>query len=220
MKKTVILMIFITIFLFIITGCNSYKDIENNLSERTELYFEGKNDIGKICGSISVGEREDPYIHDGVHNDTTGYSLISIMLTDCVKQEIETQIVINEKTQNFTLYFNPLNNSYMNDLGVKIKSTDEVFLRCSNECVKFENISQNFKIDDKKALKLIKKQYFEEIKTKFYENNKLKVEYYLKILHIKDDYKDLYWCFSVIGENGKFLNILISVNDENKVFYK
>jgi len=220
MKKTIILMIFIIIFSFFMTACNSKNDIEINLSEKTELYFEGKNDLGKVCGSISVGEREDPYILDGFHNNMTGYSLIVIKLKESEKQEIETQIVINEKIENLTLYFNPLNNSYMNDLGYKIKGTDEVFLKYNNETIKFDFVSKNFKIDYKNAIKLIKNHYFEQIKDKFCVNNEIKAEYYLKILHIKENYKDIYWCFSVVGQNGKFLNILISVNDENKVFFK
>ena len=180
MKKTIILMIFISIFSLFLTACNSFIDIEKNLSEKTELYFEGKNDIGETFGSISVGEREDPYMLDGVHRKMTGYSLVVIRIKDNAKQEIETQIVVNEKSQNIVLYFNPMNNSYMNDLGYKIKETDEVFLKYNNDCIKFDLTSKNFKIDDKKALNLIKKQYFDQIKAKFYENNQLKAECYLK----------------------------------------
>lgn len=54
-------------------GCGKNGDIESVMSERTSIYFAGQAE--GVKASISVGDRENPYIKDGRHESTCDYSL-------------------------------------------------------------------------------------------------------------------------------------------------
>ena len=47
----------------VLVGCSSKKDFRGCLSEVTKVYYQGV--AGQVEGSISVGQREEPYKIDG-----------------------------------------------------------------------------------------------------------------------------------------------------------
>ena len=76
--KIKFLAIALTITALSLFGCAKNQTLQSSMSEITYLYFQGYNNSDEV-GSISVGEREEPYRIDGVHNKTVEFSLIDIL---------------------------------------------------------------------------------------------------------------------------------------------
>ena len=194
MKK--ILMCFVLVFVAVgFFGCDKSDD---NISEITTTYLYAQE--GEYSGSISIGKRENPYIIDGKHAKNVGFSLIVLKLGEVYNQSVTVKIEVNGQTEDVKLELNPLNSTYMADLGYALKEDDEISV-IYNDChLKFSNISKDFKVGWEKALEIGKKELSVVIDN-LTSKKKLNGEYYLKILSKENNY-----------------NIVISVNDENVVY--
>lgn len=186
------------------------------MSEQTQVYFYGENDWVKV--NVAVGKRENPYILDGKHNATVGFSLITVEVADeHVDEGLEITLCINGIDSKVLLELNPLNMTYMADIGYALNENDKISVTIKNYSVALENISKNFSIDYRSAIKI----GFAQIKNVklFYENNHLKCEGYLKLLDgNKFGGEGLYWHFTLLNAKGDSESVLISVIDENDVF--
>ena len=215
--KRFLLVVFLIMFPFVsLLGCSGRDIVKNNISEITNYYFEGLSNQGFVS-SISVGRRENPYAVDGIHNKMCDFSLVSLKLQEYLGDEIKVKLLVNGNEQNINLFYHPINSLYINDLGYALNKSDRIKLIFNEKEVIFSEISENFAVNMKKAIKIAKIKLSNEI-NRLMQNDSFLGEFYLKILAKNDD-KNLYWCFTLISRKGESHNVLISVYDEDKVIF-
>lgn len=192
---------------FIICGCMARVNLKEYMSEITTLYFEGKNE--NFSSSISVGEREKVYIIDGKSGENTDFSLISLKFSSPISdQQIIVEMSVNDKKEDVILYFNPLSNVYINDLGYALNAGDNLSLSYEGSTIEF--VLQNFEIDYNQALTIAKDELKNEIKSNL-KNGKLCGECYLKVL-VSSDNDSKFWLFTLVNLEEENINILIDVH--------
>ncbi len=212
MKKYLLCLIFI-LGLITITGCQK-NTVKNNISEKTEIYFFAR--CGAEKGSISIGKREQPYIINGIHEKNVDFSLIILKFNNVFEREIEVEININEKSNNIILELNPLNSTYMADLGYSLNAEDEISIIYKDFKFEFENISKEFVIDSEKAIQIGQK-HFEKTISNLISKNSFNGECYLKVM-TRDEEEKLYWLFTIVDVDGNEYNLIVNVMDENDRF--
>lgn len=215
MKKIFILStLIISSFLVFIAFSSCKKvDIKDSISEITKIYFKGESEHEGINGSISVGQRENPYIVDGIHQKLCDFSLVELYINSVIEDEIYVNITINNKKTQLKLFYNSMNASYVNDLGYKLNENDEIIIEYQDQKVVFTNISKDFFIDYNKALEIANDRLSEEIK-KLYDNNIFQGECYLKILKgQREDFGKLFWYYNIFTIKGENFNVVISVEN-------
>lgn len=198
----------------VLVGCSSKKDFRGCLSEVTKVYYQGV--AGQVEGSISVGQREEPYKIDGKSQKLEDFSLFILDFNQQMEDEtIDVKLSVNGVESDFQLFLNPVNHYYMNDLGYSLGQNDEVILTYQDIVVNFYNVSDSFNIDWSEALDIAEKNLNLQ---SFYKDGDFKGECYLKILtEQNDNFQDLFWYFSAAGENGDVMDIVIST-DAGEIF--
>lgn len=198
----------------VLVGCSSKKDFRGCLSEVTKVYYQGV--AGQVEGSISVGQREEPYKIDGKSQKLEDFSLFILDFNQQMEDEtIDVKLSVNGVESDFQLYLNPVNHYYMNDLGYSLGQNDEVILTYQDIVVNFYNVSDSFNIDWSEALDIAEENLNLQ---SFYKDGDFKGECYLKILtEQNDNFQDLFWYFSAVSENGDVMDIVIST-DAGEIF--
>lgn len=218
MKKFSLLLI-ILLCPIVLFGCTpGSSKIEDYMSELTKVYFKGTDvEHPNIRASISVGTRETPYKIDGIHQKTCDFSLISINFNENFDEEtIKASITINEESKEIELYYNPINSSYMNDLGYALNDTDTITLIYNDYNITFTNITKDFKVDYKKAIEVASEKLKAEIEP-LWNNGNFMGECYLEILTLQEgNFDQLFWYFRVVTQDKQTYKIVISTADENE----
>lgn len=200
--------------LFAFTGCQKSTEalVKENMSEITNSYYFAENFDFSI--SLSVGKRENPYLIDGIHHAVVDFSLIIFKdKTFTIKDKtLNCVININEQPCEVVLEYNPISYSYMADLGFSINEKDKVEFEYGNQKLDLPLISNNFTISTKQALEMSCERFQELIKS-YTSGSVLKGECYLKILGLKGDDNNLFWCFTFVGNDNKSFNLIISTQD-------
>lgn len=210
MKKTFII-IFLLFFSFIFfVACENNKKIENNISEITKIYFQGESADNDLICFISVGERENPYKVDGVHNPVCDFSLISLKLSNCTYEQIKICLIVNDEESEVILYHNPISDIYINDIGYALNENDVIKVGYGEINFNVYNISKDFKIDYQKALDISFEKFSEQISS-LYKNGQFMGECYLKILSNSNN-NQLFWYFSIQTVTQKTMNLILSVD--------
>ena len=195
-------------------GCNQKIDINDQFSEITRVYYNGQSMDGQMSASISVGEREEYYIIDGKHTENCDFSLIVIRFHFLIEEtEINIDFFTNYEKTNVTLEYNPLNSTYIADLGYAIDDGKEYSIKYQENSLHFVKASSSFKVDYKSAIETSLIELGDKIDS-YYNGNVFNGECYLKILSKPDgDFQDLYWIFTVVGKNKKSNNVVIDIKD-------
>ncbi len=198
----------------VLVGCSSKKDFRGCLSEVTKVYYQGV--AGQVEGSISIGQREEPYKIDGKSQKLEDFSLFILDFNQQMEDEtIDVKLSVNGVESDFQLFLNPVNHYYMNDLGYSLGQNDEVILTYQDIVVNFYNVSDSFNIDWSEALDIAEENLNLQ---SFYKDGDFKGECYLKILtEQNDNFQDLFWYFSAVSENGDVMDIVIST-DAGEIF--
>ena len=198
----------------VLVGCSSKKDFRGCLSEVTKVYYQGV--AGQVEGSISIGQREEPYKIDGKSQKLEDFSLFILDFNQQMEDEtIDVKLSVNGVESDFQLYLNPVNHYYMNDLGYSLGQNDEVILTYQDIVVNFYNVSDSFNIDWSEALDIAEENLNLQ---SLYKDGDFKGECYLKILtEQNDNFQDLFWYFSAVSENGDVMDIVIST-DAGEIF--
>lgn len=214
MKKIVFCLTILSVA-FMLSGCIKQEekvDVADNMSEITNIYFAGRN--GGDRASISIGEREEPYILDGVHQPTCEFSLIVLMLENQQDEDFLTATLsVNGEEKSIEMEYNPIAHAFMYDLGYNLKDKDDIKLTYGNKIISFSNESENFAIDSIEAIEIAKKRLIDEI-SDLTQNGKFEGECYLKVLgESGSDFKELFWAFTIVDKDGENYNIIISAKD-------
>ncbi len=203
-KILVVVMIFVSIFM--LSGCGQERRPENSFSEITYDYYSGTNDT--LFASISVGKREEPYAIDGNHGENVDFSLVTLKFSSRQQfNQLAVDVVNDDGTMQLLLEFNPLNNSYMGDLGRAIDG--EISIIYGETILNLQKTSENFSINYQTAIEKAILALDGEIE-KYYTNGIFEGECYLKILsEVDEKFEDLYWVFTIVGKNGDTSNVVI-----------
>lgn len=197
-------------------GCGRKETVADVMSEQTEIYFYGEGEAGSA--SIAVGKRENPYVMDGKHGQMCDFSLITLNLDSEERaDEIDVCVEIGERKEEIILQLNPLNMSYMGDLGYVIDGEENVNIVLLDGEIVLKNISEEFAVDYQSAIQ-IGYSHIEDA-SRFQKGDDFICEGYLKIIDAKYfGGEGLRWCFTLLSEGQSSCNILIDVYDENVVF--
>ena len=211
MKKIFLSIIILSVCL-IMFGCDKKDNLENNISELTQIYFSAE--CQGLEGNISVGYREVDYAVDGLHTQNCEFSLVAIKFDNLLpNNQIEVEFYINNQNQNLTMDLNPSNHFYMADLGFLLDEDDELSLKYGEYNLNFINISKDFSIDFNDAIRLAKDELNGKL-NHYFNGKNFEAECYLKILAGQKENK-LFWAFTVVGKSGNRNNVVISVEDGN-----
>jgi len=213
--KKVVLTVLVVLSVFILFGCSKKDNLQDNFSEITYFYFNGISNDKQMSASISVGEREDPYIIDGIHGNVCDFSLIVVRFNFPINENSITIDFYSEKDKkSIVLEYNPLNSTYMADLGYAIKEGKNYSMKYKNNTIDFIEESKSFKIGFSDAI-LKSIEVLNDKLNVFYKGNDFKGECYLKIYNnINEDFQKLYWIFTIVGEDETSHNVLIDIDEE------
>ncbi len=200
--------------LFAFTGCQKSVEalVKENMSEITNSYYWVENNDFSV--SVSVGSRENPYLIDGIHHAIVDFSLIifkdkTFTLKD---KEIKCNVYVNDQISEVKLEYNPISYAYMVDLGFAINEKDSVVFEYEGQKESLKLISNDFQITSTKALEM-SCQRFAELIERYTAGRVLRGECYLKVLGLKGDDNNLFWCFTFVGNDNKSFNLIISTKD-------
>ena len=207
-----ILCLFLLIFAILICGCSNHLDsvVLNNMSDLRVNYFEGKNETAFI--TLSCGQRESNFAYDGISTSPLDCAVLTVEFFSPVNlSKIEATVFINGQEKNIVLNHSPFEDVFMEDLEISIENNSEVKIKLNNqENIELKNISSNWKINFKQAIKIATEHFNEKLK-ELYFNNRLNAECYLKVV-AKANYEQKFWYFSIIDIGGKNYSLLIDVN--------
>ena len=100
----------------------------------------------------------------------------------------------------------------MTDLGFAIKEGEKVVFELKEQRLELSLKSKDFNISGSEALK-VSCEKFKDLLNRYTSGNSLKGECYLKILGLKGDDNNLFWCFTFVGSDNKSFNLIISIQD-------
>lgn len=208
--KKILLLFMLMILSFSMVGCNKKLKLEDSISEQTTVYFQANSE--NVKGDICVGQREETFIYDGKHTKNVDFTLITLKFkTQPITNQFEAKINVNNVEKDILFELNPMDHSYMLDLGYSLKADDKIKLTFLDVTLNFDNISQNFKIQYNEAIKITINELGDDL-NQFYNKGNFEGECYLRVFDFNKD-NNLFWIFTVVGQNKKVINIVIDVND-------
>lgn len=213
MKKKFLLLSILPLTI-LLGGCSvNYNQIaKENMSEITDAYFYGKCDEFEI--SLSSGQRENPYVYDGKHNESCDFALVVMNLNS--KNDKESVVFsIDGSAQSCVVEFNPITGTFMADLEKKLTQDDNVSVKFGNTQITLDCLSKDFKVDVDRAIEIGVSEFQENIENMFEKDN-FKAECYLKVLdNLSNGYDKCFWCFSVVDANQNHYNVIIDTENGN-----
>ncbi len=208
--KKFLLVFMLAILSLSMVGCNKKVKIEDCISEQTQIYFQASSE--NVNGNLCVGKREETFIYDGNHTKNVDFSLITLKFkVQPLKNEVEAKLSVNNVESDILFELNPMDHSYMVDLGYALKEDDTILLTFLDYNLKFENVSKNFGIQYDEAINIAITEFGDDLK-EFYNKGSFDGECYLQIYDFNKD-NNLYWTFTVMGKNKKVLNVIIDTKD-------
>ena len=210
--KKIFCLILIVFCLFFITACDCTSNmVINNMSDIRINFFEGKND--NIYVNLSCGYREDVFAYDGQSTNSLECGVLSVgYFEHCSYFSIVVVLGIDGVESEYVLEKSPYEELYMEDIGKILTNENDVYVRLKNQQEKIEltDVSREWLVDYKKAIK-IASQYFNEELNNLYFNSKFNAECYLKVVS-KIDFNNKFWYFSFVDRAESFNSCLIDVN--------
>ena len=210
--KKIFCMILICFCFLILSGCNGIDNIVlNNMSDLRINYFEGNNDY--LYATLSCGKREDVFAYDGTSMSPIECGVLSVGFYELHSYSaISVMLEVDGVETEYILEKSPYEEIFMEDIGKILTGENQVSLRLKNQVeeIVLNEISSEWQIDFKEAIKIGSDFFKEEIRS-LYFNSTFNAECYLKIVS-KIDYENKYWYFSIIDKSGQTYSLLIDVN--------
>lgn len=195
-----------------LAGCGEVDKLslmKDNLSEASDVYYFSDN-IDFLV-SIASGKREDPYQHDGKSEKKVDFALVIAELNGSDSELVK--ITINGEEKNVVLEFNYQTGTHMADIETKLSGEEEIKISYMDKSANMVCKSNSFAVSSDKALELAYQNMKEDV-DKLCEGKNFKGECYLKILdNLSGGFDDVFWLFSVLDQNGKMQNVIISTSE-------
>lgn len=214
MKKILLMLIFISVFVFCACDSQINKIVLDNMSDLRINYFAGENDT--FFAELSSGFREEYFFYDGVSTNKKQCAVLSLgFFENNNSNSIKLQISINSLTQSIELLRSPFEQLFMVDLEKQINNNANVKIIYNNCELKLTCVSNSWRVDYQKAINIGITKFQKEIKN-LYFNNRLNAEGYLKVVN-DFNFNQTFWFFSIIDRTGKKYSMLIDVNTAREI---
>lgn len=212
--KKVLSFVFVICLSVLLFGCGTQavSKIERNMSETTEVYYLGECE--DFYCTLSSGTRERDYLLNGFSTEKVPFSLLTLNFFEQSELNIiKVDFVVDENQQEVELERHPISGQFMVDLEKQIGNDKSVSVIYNNKTCTFENLSKEFKVGYKKAIKIGAKLFEKQI-LKNQSFGTLGCEGYLKVVDKKSGkYDQVFWAFSIIDSDGKSWSAIISTED-------
>lgn len=215
MKKIcIVLMLFCAVAssCFVLIGCNSvYNEVSSNVSEIRYNIFTGTS--GMISATFMCGKREKNYVINGYSGPLIDFGIITVSINSANydTQNIKAIVTIDTHRHEEVLEQNPFDGTYVCDIKTTTNASDltlKLFFGDQTEQLTLTNISQNWKVDCNKALKIATKTTKQVLKKQI--QSSFKGEVYVKIIEdTKVNKGNYYWYVSFVCRNGETHTVLI-----------
>ncbi len=194
-----------------LAGCGEVDKLslmKDNLSEMSDVYYFSDNNDFLV--SIASGQREDPYKSDGKSENKVDFALVIAELSGSDDEMVK--ITIDGEAKDVLLEFNYQTGTHMADIEQRLTGQEEITISYMNESANMICKSNTFAVSADKALELGYENMKEDIDS-LCEGKNFKGECYLKILdNLSGGFDDVFWLFSVLDQNGKMKNVIISTS--------
>lgn len=197
-------------------GCdNNLTDIVcEAISEVRYNLFEIKNE--QLSVSFTSGFREDPYVIDGTSNAKKEFGVVIVrFLIDISNYSGLPSFILTVNDMDFDGDFelNPFDQTYVQDIETFVLDDSTISIKVLWNSFEFEgnltNVSKNFAINHKDALKIMIKEFKPQLK-KIIKNHTLLGETYIKIISDPSYLLDKkYWYVCIIGRAGENYSVII-----------
>ncbi len=184
-----------------------------SVSEMGKDCFFAKDDLSDV--KLYTGQRENPYVLDGVHNDCQAFALL-IFRTNEMGVEAPTYIAkINGTSYNGILEQNPYDNTFVADLEIEVPADAQIEVTIAIKDNEYNytlaNINKDWAISFEQA-KSIGIEYLMEDIQKNVKGRNLDCEIYVKaITDSKGLLSTYYYYVSMIDKNGNSKGVVIDV---------
>jgi len=203
------------IFCLCCLGCSKglVQDLNNNISEVREFVVFGERE--NIMATLTCGYREDVYKIDGVSNNLIPFGVITVFVDGSYWNNKNVEYNLFVGTEKYSGFFevNPFDESYVVDLKKIVDRNQNILLEviCGYDktSIKLHNVDDNWKMKSRDCLNVVAKHYKNELKS-FYKKGNFEGEVYIKILNNKPHLNQFYYYVSIIGRDGKSINMVMS----------
>lgn len=214
MKKYIVMFL---LFIIVFTcGCNEnlLEIVNEAVSEVRYNLYENKSE--ELSITFMSGFREDPYVIDGISNAKKEFGVITIkFLIDITNYSGLPSFVLTVNDFDFDGDFelNPFDQTYVQDIETFVLDDATISIKVLWNSFSHEgnltNVSKNFNINHKDALKIMVNEFKPQLK-KLIKNHVLQGEVYIKIINDTSLLIDKkYWYVCVIGRAGENYSVVI-----------
>ncbi|MBO5103051.1 MAG: PepSY domain-containing protein [Clostridia bacterium] len=224
MKKFAYLSLCFVAMVFCFAGCGIKPEelAKNNLSELHLNYFTAETQSFTI--SMWSGFRENPYVIDGVKQQSVEFCVLNVVPKSGVKAfGLGYTVEINEETFNGELEESPFDDSFGADLEMKVDDLDSIFVYVivdgETEIGKMTCISNAFKINQTQALDIAVSHLESEL-LDLCDNGNLSIEGYCKIISTDKNLGVYFWYINFVNSNGVQIAVVIDTTSGEIVAQK
>lgn len=189
--------------------------VKNHISELSQILFAA--DGQTFFATLTGGEREEPYIHDGQTATKQPFSVLCVTFFESIKDDtIPVVLTINNQTFQGELERNPFNTNYMTDFEKILLPEDQITLQIGETTVEFECKSNSFETDSQKAIDIAIENLNDQLMEQF-SNNSFNAECYLKIINNPFQNKNVYYWFFTVRTADKTIGTIVIDTMSNNV---
>lgn len=196
---TILAVVFIALVCmsFLLTGCSANINtlVKNNLSEYRSgiCYGESTN----LSATFTMGKREDPYVLNGKKENLVEFGVLTITFYEELSIAPSYTLMIDTIQYSGKLEKNPFDGTYVADICREVSASADVYLKVLgggiNESLNLINVSKDWQVSYKKALKIASEEFSEALKN-YIKRNSLQAEVFLKIVgNLEEGTKNIYW---------------------------
>lgn len=192
--------------------------IKNAISEKSNFIYAGVSE--NFFVTLTCGEREDPYLHDGISMQKKSFSVICVTFYENKEETIfPFEITINQETHSGNIEKNMFGPNYMTDLEISINNDREIVIFLEDETIQLICKSNDFETSSEKAIDIAIENLNDELEEEF-ENAKFNAECYLKIINNPLQDKNIYFWFFTIKSAQKTVATIVIDTMSNSVLAK
>ena len=213
MKKILLgaLLILMTV-VFSACGADKIDLVKANIAEVRYNVFSGENE--EYTATFMSGERENPYIVNGVKEDIVEFGMLTIKYKSS-DMPIVAQYTLKIDEQEFkgNLEYNKYDGTLMVDIGKIVSDNAVIELTVTTDngdskCT-ISPKTENLEITWASALEIAVEEFGDEIND-FITKGNFNGEVYIKIItDLNSSFDDYYWYVSIVGSNGNSMGVII-----------
>lgn len=209
---TIAIIVLIAVFAFV--KPNAENLARQNVSEIDKVCYTSEQGIASL--KIISGERENPYVINGSHENMQEFTLL-IFRTDEINVQSPTFIAtIDSQSYNGILEQNPYDNTFVVDLEKQISQNAQinVVITVGNHEYNFDmqNVSDEWKISYDEALNIAMEHFGEQVK-QCIKGNDFNGELYVRIItDVTNTFDKFFYHVTLVDDAGQSQSVVIDVN--------